>query len=85
MLPLSTFYRIQNAVNPGNPVFALVLLHALSSPLVGAVNAVVYGLDAETRSRLSWTQIKVSSGPGVNFEPLPMFIRVILTEKGTLI
>ncbi len=54
------FNRIQNAVNPGNPVFALVLLHALSSPLVGAVNAVVYGLDAETRSRLSWTQIKVS-------------------------
>ncbi|XP_072032946.1 cyclic AMP receptor-like protein A isoform X2 [Amphiura filiformis] len=60
-LALSVFpliNRIQNAANPGNPVFALVLLHALSSPLVGAVNAVVYGMDAETRSRLSWTQIK---------------------------
>ncbi|XP_022093839.1 cyclic AMP receptor-like protein A isoform X1 [Acanthaster planci] len=62
-LALSVFpliNRIQNAANPGNPIFALVILHALTSPLQGLVNAVVYGLDRETRSRLSWTQIKVS-------------------------
>ncbi|XP_071511766.1 cyclic AMP receptor-like protein A [Diadema antillarum] len=50
--------RIQNAVSPNNPIFALYLLHAMSDPLVGFVNAIVYGMDPETRSRLSWTQIK---------------------------
>ena len=51
--------RIQNAAKPGQPVFALVILHALTSPLQGLVNAVVYGMDRETRSRLTWMQIKV--------------------------
>ncbi len=62
-LALSVFLlinRIQNAVKPGQPVFALVILHALSSPLQGLVNAVVYGMDRETRSRLTWMQIKVT-------------------------
>ncbi|XP_041483062.1 cyclic AMP receptor-like protein A isoform X1 [Lytechinus variegatus] len=52
--------RIQNAVNPDNAVFVLYLFHALSAPLVGLVNAIVYGLDPETRSRLTWTQIKLA-------------------------
>eukprot|EP00057_Strongylocentrotus_purpuratus_P005030 XP_003730036.1 PREDICTED: cyclic AMP receptor-like protein A isoform X1 [Strongylocentrotus purpuratus] len=52
--------RIQNAVAPDNAIFVLYLFHALSSPLVGLVNAIVYGLDPETRSRLSWTQIKLA-------------------------
>ncbi|XP_077988029.1 cyclic AMP receptor-like protein A isoform X2 [Glandiceps talaboti] len=52
--------RIQNAVSHNNPIFVLVLLHALTSPLQGAINAIVYGLDKETRSRLTWTQIKVA-------------------------
>ncbi|XP_070537843.1 cyclic AMP receptor-like protein A isoform X2 [Ptychodera flava] len=51
--------RIQNAVS-NDPIFALVILHALTSPLQGAVNAIVYGLDKETRSRLTWTQIKMA-------------------------
>ncbi|XP_038050471.1 cyclic AMP receptor-like protein A isoform X2 [Patiria miniata] len=62
-LALSVFpliNRIQNAANPGHPIFALVILHALTSPLQGLVNAVVYGMDRETRSRLSWTQIKAA-------------------------
>ncbi|XP_071798279.1 cyclic AMP receptor-like protein A isoform X1 [Asterias amurensis] len=60
-LALSVFpliNRIQNAAKPGQPVFALVILHALTSPLQGLVNAVVYGMDRETRSRLTWMQIK---------------------------
>ncbi|VDI25966.1 Hypothetical predicted protein [Mytilus galloprovincialis] len=52
--------RIQNAVAPDSPVFALVVLQALSSPLQGAVNAVVYGLDRETFSRLTPSQIKIA-------------------------
>nr|XP_006816465.1 PREDICTED: cyclic AMP receptor-like protein A-like isoform X2 [Saccoglossus kowalevskii] len=51
--------RIQNAISH-DPIFAFVLLHALTSPLQGAINAIVYGLDKETRSRLTWTQIKVA-------------------------
>ncbi|PIK35738.1 putative cyclic AMP receptor-like protein A isoform X2 [Apostichopus japonicus] len=51
--------RMQNAFSKsGDPVFALSLLHAASSPLQGFVNAVVYGMDPETRSRLTWLQIK---------------------------
>ncbi|XP_033118237.1 cyclic AMP receptor-like protein A isoform X2 [Anneissia japonica] len=49
--------RIQNAANPDNPVFGLVLLHAICSPLQGVFNAIAYGLDKETISRLSWPQI----------------------------
>ncbi|XP_071160101.1 cyclic AMP receptor-like protein A isoform X1 [Mytilus edulis] len=52
--------RIQNAVAPDSPVFALVVLQALSSPLQGAVNAVVYGLDRETFSRLTPSQLKMA-------------------------
>ncbi|CAC5423333.1 GCR1 [Mytilus coruscus] len=52
--------RIQNAVAPNSPVFALVVLQALSSPLQGAVNAVVYGLDRETFSRLTPSQLKIA-------------------------
>ena len=46
-------YRIQNAVEPDHPVFALVLLQAITSPLVGAANAIVYGLDKSTRDKLN--------------------------------
>ncbi|XP_064638750.1 cyclic AMP receptor-like protein A isoform X2 [Lineus longissimus] len=52
--------RIQNAINPHNPVFPLVLLHAMSTPLQGAINAVVFGLDKETTSKLTPTQIKLA-------------------------
>ena len=45
--------RIQNAVEPDYPVFALVLLQAITSPLVGAANAIAYGLDKGTRDKLN--------------------------------
>lgn len=53
--------RIQNASSSGrhdNPVFVLTLLHALTNPLQGALNALVYGCDKETLSKLTWTHIK---------------------------
>ena len=31
------YFRIQNSVDPDNPVFALMLLHALTAPLTGNV------------------------------------------------
>ena len=46
-------HRIQNAVEPDHPVFALVLLQAITSPLVGAANAIAYGLDKGTRDKLN--------------------------------
>ncbi|XP_065840851.1 cyclic AMP receptor-like protein A [Oscarella lobularis] len=55
--------RIQNAASKGdkdNPIFALALLHALSSPLQGALNAIVFGLDKETVSKLNWVQFKAA-------------------------
>ncbi|XP_076336402.1 cyclic AMP receptor-like protein A isoform X2 [Tachypleus tridentatus] len=59
-LSLSVFpliHRIQNAISHEN-VFGLMLLHILFAPLPGTVNAIVFGLDRETTSRLSWIQIK---------------------------
>ncbi|KAJ8030437.1 G-protein coupled receptor 1 [Holothuria leucospilota] len=51
--------RLQNAFSKSDePVFVLSLLHAASSPLQGLINALVYGLDPDTRSRLTWLQIK---------------------------
>ncbi|XP_072036842.1 uncharacterized protein [Amphiura filiformis] len=58
---LSTFSlinRIQNAVAPDHPVFALVVLHAMTIPMIGAINALVYGLDRTTRRKLNRGSIK---------------------------
>jgi hypothetical protein len=59
IIPFCSTFRIQNAINPHSPVFTLVLLHAISTPIQGAINAVVFGLDKETTSKLTPTQIKV--------------------------
>ncbi|XP_062521380.1 cyclic AMP receptor-like protein A [Corticium candelabrum] len=53
--------RIQNAASSGthdNPIFTLALLHALTAPLQGLLNAVAYAFDKETRSKLTWMHIK---------------------------
>ncbi|KAJ8038413.1 Cyclic AMP receptor-like protein A [Holothuria leucospilota] len=53
--------RLQNAISKSSePIFAITLLHAVSSPLHGFINAVVYGLNPDTRSRLTWLQIKLA-------------------------
>ncbi|XP_027044480.1 cyclic AMP receptor-like protein A [Pocillopora damicornis] len=51
--------RIQNAASP-QPNFILLLLQVLSSPLVGMLNAIVFGMDKETLSRLNCIQMKVA-------------------------
>uniref|UniRef100_K1PUK6 G protein-coupled receptor GPR1/2/3 C-terminal domain-containing protein n=1 Tax=Magallana gigas TaxID=29159 RepID=K1PUK6_MAGGI len=52
--------RIQNAAAPDDPVFALVILAALTAPLHGAMNAIVFGMDRETLRKLTPTQIKMA-------------------------
>lgn len=57
----SFFNRIDVAVNPGNSNIVLWYLHILTSPFRGAVIAVVYALDPETRKRLRtlrWAEVK---------------------------
>ena len=45
-------------------MFALVVLHAMSTPMVGAVNALAYGLDHNTRQKLNKRDIMVSESNG---------------------
>ena len=51
--------RIQNAVSNDQAIFALWVLHAISSPLQGFFNSVAFALDKETFSRLNLTQMRV--------------------------
>nr|CAB3229681.1 cyclic AMP receptor 3-like [Phallusia mammillata] len=53
--------RIHNAFSAeGDDVYALWILTALTAPLQGAVNAVVFGLDPDTRSKLTWAHIQLA-------------------------
>jgi len=52
--------RIQNAVDPDHPMYALWILHCLFSPLPGAINVIIFGLDEDIRSKLTWLQIKAT-------------------------
>jgi len=52
-------HRIHNAVS-SKPNFTLLLLQVIFSPLVGVLNAVVFGMDRETLNRLNLTQMKVA-------------------------
>ncbi|CAD5113002.1 DgyrCDS2204 [Dimorphilus gyrociliatus] len=49
--------RIQNAIS-NEPVFALMVLTSLTSPLYGAIYAVVFGVTDDLRKRLTWSGIK---------------------------
>ncbi|XP_073256592.1 cyclic AMP receptor-like protein A isoform X2 [Porites lutea] len=51
--------RIDNAVN-SEPNFTLLLLQVVFSPLVGVLNAIVFGMDRETLNRLNVEQVKVA-------------------------
>ena len=53
----SLINRIQNAVS-GDPIFGIVVLHALFSPSQSAMNAIVYALSNVIFSKLRPTQIK---------------------------
>lgn len=52
--------RIQNASDPDNPIYSLWILHCILSPLPGALNAVIFGMDQDIKSRLTWIQIKAT-------------------------
>ena len=50
--------QIYESVEPQNPVIALWILEAIFSPLAGAVIAVMYGLDPQTRTKLRQCQLQ---------------------------
>ena len=50
--------QLYEAVKPLEPVIALWILEAIFSPLAGAVIAIMYGLDPQTRARLRRCQLK---------------------------
>lgn len=53
--------RIHNAFTAeGQDVYFLWIMTAITAPLQGACNAVVFGLDPDTRSKLSWFQVKMA-------------------------
>ena len=53
--------RIHNAFSDeGDDVYALWILTVLTAPLQGAINAIVFGMDPDTRSKLSWSQMKLT-------------------------
>lgn len=53
--------RLHNAfTEEGDDVFALWILTVICAPLQGAVNAVVFGLDPDTRTRLTLPQIRLA-------------------------
>ena len=63
-LALSIFpliLRIHNAFTAeGDDVYALWVLTVLTAPLQGAVNAIVFGLDPDTRKKLTLNQIRLA-------------------------
>lgn len=52
-------HRVYNAVS-SEPSFILILLHVISIPLTGLINAVAFGLNKETLSRLNWGDMKAA-------------------------
>ncbi|XP_060080370.1 cyclic AMP receptor-like protein A isoform X1 [Ylistrum balloti] len=80
--------RIQNAISPEYPVFPLMVLSALSSPIQGAVNAIVFGLDRETFSRLTPSQMKMAflshnQAPRVREYPVALYSQDTLSSPLT--
>lgn len=53
-----TINRIQNAIEPDNPIFALYLLHAFTSPLLGFGCTIIFVVNRETLSELKWSSFK---------------------------
>ena len=53
--------RIHNAfTEEGDDIYALWVLTVLSAPMQGAINAVVFGLDPDTRKKLTWAHIQLA-------------------------
>ncbi|XP_059175010.1 uncharacterized protein LOC131955075 isoform X2 [Physella acuta] len=52
--------RVQNAIEPDYHIFVLVLLSSIFSPLHGALNAIAFGVDKDTLSKLRPSEIKLA-------------------------
>jgi len=52
-------HRVYNAVTP-KPSFVLIVLHVISIPLTGLMNAIAFGLSRDTLSRLNWDDMKAA-------------------------
>lgn len=53
--------RIHNAATAeGDDVYGLWIMTVLTAPLQGAVNAIIFGLDPETRKKLTWNHIQIA-------------------------
>lgn len=50
--------RVQNFINPNEPILALWYMSALAFPLQGGLIAIAYALDPDTRKRLNWVSIR---------------------------
>lgn len=60
VLSLAPFiHRVYNAVY-SDPSFVLILLHVISIPLTGLINAIAFGVNKETLNRLNWADMKVA-------------------------
>ncbi|XP_064615621.1 uncharacterized protein LOC135479655 [Liolophura sinensis] len=55
---IPTVNRIHNALNPSDPIYELVLIAGICAAAIGLANSLIYGLDKETRSKLTKTHIK---------------------------
>ena len=53
--------RLYNIANPGNPIAGLWFIGALSYPLQGAIIAMAYTLDPETRKKVRFTELKAAA------------------------
>ena len=51
--------RVQNAIKPDDPVFVLFVLQACTDPLFGAIVAIIFLLDGNTRRALSVSKCMV--------------------------
>lgn len=60
VLSLAPFiHRVYNAFY-SDPSFVLILLHVISIPLTGLINAIAFGVNKETLNRLNWADMKVA-------------------------
>lgn len=70
----SVINRLQNVIQPDNPIFALYFMHSFFSPLQGFCNSLVYGWNVRVRQRYlrclcckGWRSLEEGADPS---EPL---------------
>ena len=66
----SLISQIYNAARPNDPIVVLWYLRVLTSPFRGAFIALVYALDAETRTRLKPSELKAACVSCCHMDPV---------------